>query len=253
MKFVSSRLISALVPLTLIAGCAYENRAFNAEQTVLANTSGDVIQHSVAIGDAFETAPRTFQSTSLLLERKPIRTAYYALQLSDAYKRLGDEAARNRDLTAAALITIAGGAALGSAASISGKDLALVLAGGALINEGVKYVNPNSAAQAFYVASESMACASTAIAAHVPVDTPPDIRVSSLTLWYIRKIEVLLRAGLKRDVPDWNTLLKNLGLTSKGTNDLDAMRAGDINLSALEEDLESCLRREPVEKGETNT
>ena len=253
MKSVFNRLIPALVPLTLITGCAYENRAFNAEQTVLSNTSGDVIQHAVGIGGAFETAPKTFQSTSLLLERGPIRTSYYALQLSDAYKRLGDEAARNRDLTAAALITVAGGAALGSAASISGKDLALVLAGGALINEGVKYVNPNSAAQAFYVASESMACASTAIAAHVPVDTPPDIRVSSLTLWYIRKIEVLLRAGLKRDVPDWNTLLKNLGLTRQGANEVDALRAGDINLSALEVDLEKCLRREPVEKGKAKT
>ncbi len=245
MNSFSDRLIPALVPLTLIAGCAYENRAFNAEQAILANTSGDLIQHTVTVGGAYESAPQTFQSTSVLLERKPIRTAYYALQLSDAYKRLGDEAARNRDLTAAALITVAGGAALGNAASISGKDLALVLAGGALINEGAKYVNPNSAAQAFYVASDSMACASTAIAAHVPVDTPPDIRVTSLTLWYIRKIEVQLRGALKRDVPDLDTLLKNLGVTKPSGAPSVKSVFGGVDLVVLESALEKCLKKEP--------
>ncbi|KIC41569.1 hypothetical protein RA27_10045 [Ruegeria sp. ANG-R] len=241
------RLISILALLTVISGCAYENRALNAEQAVLANTSGDIINHSVAVGGTFQAPPDTIQSTSLLLARAPIRTAYYALQLSDAYKRLGDEAARNRDLTAAGLITVAGAAALGNAASISGKDLALVLAGGALINEGIKYVNPNSAAQAFYVASESMACASTAIAAHVPQNVPPNIRVTTLTLWYIRKIEVLLRAALKRDVPDWSTLLKNLGLTGHTGGDSVTFVSDGIDIKALEEGLERCLRRNPEE------
>ncbi|SDX88197.1 hypothetical protein SAMN05444358_11419 [Ruegeria halocynthiae] len=245
MEPVFKCLMPTLVSMAVMSGCAYENRAFNAEQVVLANTSGDTIQHSVSVGGAYEALPDTFQSTSLLLERDPIRTAYYALQLSDAYKRLGDEAARNRDLTAAGLIAVAGGAALGSAASISGKDLALVLAGGALINEGAKYVNPNSAAQAFYVASESMACASTAIAAHVPNNMPPDIRVTSLTLWYIRKIEVLLRAALKRDVPDWNTLLKNLNLTGQSGGNSVERFAKQVDIKALEEALEKCLRHEP--------
>ncbi len=247
MKPAFNRLMLALVPLALISGCAYENRAFNAEQAILANTSGDEVKHAITVGGAFQSPPETFQSSSVLLDRDPIRTAYYALQLSDAYKRLGDEAARNRDLTAAALITVAGGAALGSAASISGKDLALVLAGGALINEGAKYVNPNSAAQAFYIASESMACASTAIAAHVTKDTPPSIRVTSLTLWYIRKIEVLLRASLKRDVPDWDTLLENLGLKGGAGGASVESTADGVDLEALEADLEKCLRREPVE------
>ncbi|MEX0308055.1 MAG: hypothetical protein AB3N12_11785 [Ruegeria sp.] len=247
MKAAFNSLTPALLTLALISGCAYENRAFNVEQAVLANTSGKDVQHAVKVGKAFTTPPETFQSTSVLIDRDPIRTAYYALQLSDAYKRLGDEAARNRDLTAAALITIAGGAALGSAASISGKDLALVLAGGALINEGAKYVNPNSAAQAFYVASDAMACASTAIAAYVPVETSPEFRVTSLTLWYIRKIEVQLRGALKRDVPDLDTLLKNVGVTKPTGGPSVKSASGGIDLAALENALEKCLKQDPKE------
>ncbi len=249
MRPVSTRLLPVLLALAALAGCAYENRAFKAEQAVLANTSGEKISHSVAVGGAFDRRPEAFQSTSSLIERDPIRTAYYALQLSDAYKRLGDEASRNRDLAAAGLITVAGGAALGSAASISGKDLALVLAGGALINEGVKYVNPNSAAQAFYLASESMACASTAIAAHVAADTPPDIRVTSLTLWYIRKIEVLLRAALKRDVPDWKKLLESLGVDAT-VGGARAESLSTVNLKDLEDALKECLRPPAGAQGE---
>ncbi len=250
MKPAFNRLMLALVPLALISGCAYENRAFNAEQAILANTSGDEVKHAITVGGAFQSPPETFHTSSVLLDRDPIRTAYYALQLSDAYKRLGDEAARNRDLTAAALITVAGGAALGSAASISGKDLALVLAGGALINEGVKYVNPNSAAQAFYVASDSMACASTAIAAYVPEKTTRDIKVTVLALWYIRKIEVQLRGALKRDVPDLDTLLKNMGVTKPAVGPSPKSASRAIDLVALENALANCVQKDPKKNGD---
>ncbi len=243
MKPLSICLLSGVLLPAVLSACAYESRAFNAEQVVLANTAGDEVKHSINVGDTFKPTPQGFQSSSVLLKREPIRTAYYALQLSDAYKRLGDEAARNRDLTAAALITVAGGAALGNAASISGKDLALVLAGGALINEGVKYVNPNSAAQAFYIASESMVCASTAIAAHVPEEMEANFKVTSLAIWYIRKIEVLLRAALERKVPDLKTLLENMDLMAKAAGVDQVSRT--VNLAALEAALAKCLRQPP--------
>lgn len=236
---ISYCIVFSILPF-ILSGCAYESRAFDAEQITLASTLAD--EHRFTLGERSNRASNAVLSTTVLYNKPPTYSAFYALQLSDAYKRLGDDAARNRDILAGGLITVAGGAALGSAASISGKDLALVLAGGALINEGIKYVNPNSAAQAFYIASESMACASTAIASFYPETSQPDIKVTSVALWYIRKIEILLRTALKRNVPDWKGLLASLNVPSGAVPVVAGTLDEGSRVNALEAALKDCLR-----------
>jgi len=188
-----------------LAGCGYENRAFTAEQAVLGNVSGTDVDHSFTLDKTAYDPATEVQSVTVLLDKPTNRTGYYALQLSDAYKRLGDEAAGDRDFAAAGIIAVASGAALANASSVSGKDLAIILAGGALINEGSKWINSGGASEQFYKASETMACASRAIIEHFPTGTSKE--ANSVALLYIRRIELILRTGLKRDLPDWLVLL----------------------------------------------
>ncbi|WP_424830896.1 hypothetical protein [Ruegeria sp.] len=249
MKLSYSILAATLVGSSLVSGCAYESRAFDAEQAVLGNVSGDEPLHSITLGTPLNPLEKTFKSTTILLDKPPIRTAIYALQLSDSYKRLGDEAARNRDFSAAAIITLAGAAALGNASSISAKDAAIVLATGAVINEGVKYVNPGAASSAFYSASEAMACTSTAIASHVPINTDPTYQVTTLSLWYIRKNEVLLRTALERKTPDLSSVLKALNVLESVESDVAETAAlSSVDLEALEASLKLCLPKEVPEE-----
>lgn len=224
----------------LLQGCAYEDRARAAEQSALISPNGTLSLQKQKSQNA-----NLLQSNEMLLEKATIRTAVYALRLSDAYKALGDEAARNRDLSVLGLISLAGAAALGNASVLSASDVALVLATGAAVNEGVKYVNPGGAAEAFYGASESMACASVQIAKHYG-STPKnkDLPASYVALWYIRRIELLLRADLQREVPDFSSVLQRLGV---GTRDEEVSailtgRGTPTKVELLQSDLDNCIR-----------
>lgn len=224
----------------LLQGCAYEDRARTVEQSALTSSDGTVSLQR-------QTAKKvdTTQSNEILLEKATVRTAVYALRLSDAYKALGDEAARNRDLSVLGLTSLAGVAALGNASALAASDVALVLAAGAAVNEGVKYVNPGGAAEAFYGASESMACASVQIAKHYG-STPDnkDLHASYVALWYVRRIELLLRADLQREVPDFSSILQRLGV---GTRDEEVSaivtdRGTPTKVELLQSDLDTCIR-----------
>lgn len=249
MKLKSTCVLAVFALPFVLMGCAYENRAFDAEQKTLASTIEE--KDTFTLGKPLNNRERalTVRSTTEFLSKNTVRTGYYALQLSDAYKKLGDEAARNRDLAAAGLITVAGAAALGNASSISAKDLAIVLAGGALINEGAKWVNSGGASENFYSASESMACASTAIVKYFP--GKGSIAATSVALSYIRRIELILRAGLKRDLPDWAALLKAGGVDDKGGIETFNLTTSAGKIEAMETELEACLRQPDEDEQET--
>lgn len=235
-------LLAILVLPVGLMGCGYENRAFTAEQAVLENVEGAEPTHEFSLTKSRYKASTKVQSVSVLFKKPTNRVGYYALQLSDAYKRLGDEAARDRDFAAAGLITVAAGAALGNASSISGKDLAIVLAGGALINEGAKWINSGGASEEFYTASESMACASTAIVKHFPTQT--DTAATSVALLYVRRIELILRTGLKRDLPEWAKLLSAGGVDEKGNQIRTKNLSGvPTSIVAMETALKACLKQ----------
>lgn len=240
MTYRYSSTIISLASAVLLSACAYENRALQAEQSALKSTDGTIVIHSQG-----SQSTSSIQSTEILLTKSTIRTAIYAIRLSDAYKGLGDRAARNRDLSVTGLIAIAGAAALGNASSIGASELAAVIAVGAAVNEGVKYVNPGGAAEAFYSASESMACASTKIGKYYG-STPEEIdfHASSVALWYIRRIELLLRADLQREVPDFSSLLKRLGVGTR-QEEVAALVEGARTPSKVEKmqaELDACIR-----------
>jgi hypothetical protein len=224
----------------LLQGCAYEDRARTVEQSALISPDG-----TVSLRKQIPQNVNSIQSNEILLNKATTRTAVYALRLSDAYKALGDEAARNRDLSVLGLISLAGAAALGNASALSASDVALVLAAGAAVNEGVKYVNPGGAAEAFYGASESMACASVKIAKHYG-STPDnkDLHASYVALWYIRRIELLLRADLQREVPDFSSVLKRLGVGTRDEEVSAILADGGTpaKVELLQSDLDTCIR-----------
>ncbi|WP_146193061.1 hypothetical protein [Maritimibacter sp. 55A14] len=231
--------VMTLAAGSFLGGCAYENRALQVEQSALTSEDG-----TIELKRQERQVSTSVRSNEKLLTESTVRTAIYALRLSDAYKGLGDEAARNRDLSVVALITIAGAAALGNASSIEASDLAAVLATGAVVNEGVKYVNPGGAAEAFYSASESMACASAKVAKfYGGAPDEKDFYASSVALWYIRRIELLLRADLQREVPNFSSLLQRLGIKNrKGEVSALTSRGKISKTEQMQAELDTCIR-----------
>ncbi|MEL7114274.1 MAG: hypothetical protein AAGP08_01570 [Pseudomonadota bacterium] len=193
-----------LLSAMALGGCAYEQQAMNAE--LQARVSGTIDTR------AFSASPERYSSNEILLDLPTLRMALYALRLSDNYKALGDRAARNRDLAGAAIIALAAAAALETAASVGTEEVVKALAAGAVVDEAVKFVRPEGAAEAFYDASASMACMSAQIAKFFAV-SPEAVNIygNYVSLWYIRRVELRLRADLQRDIPSLDSLLDRFG------------------------------------------
>lgn len=175
--------------LTLLhAGCAYEKHAAVAE----IDTRHELAGSSTALDGLFG-APA-------------IEAARYAIRLSERYKALGDNAASNRDALSGGLIALAGVAAGGSAVGWASEELAGLAVAGVAVEQSAKYVNSNSAAGAFYNASNQMMCIGTTIAVLIGESEEANIAVTSISIRFIRLSEMQLRKGLERQVPDFKSL-----------------------------------------------
>ncbi len=178
------RIVGIFVFFLLLSACANERLAQDDEikvQTTLID-DGEFIDH--------------------FLEKPVFENARYALRISERYKFLGDQAATNRDFTSAALIALAGFAAYGTSAGFAAEELAAGAVVGTAVHQGSKYVNPNSVAESFYLASEDMSCVGTSIAEVIGDTEIRDVAAAAVSMRHIRKVELRLRADLERQIPN---------------------------------------------------
>jgi len=183
-RFLRLPLALALFSLVL-SGCAYENAANKAE----VGKKNTLLSASAHVDE--------------LLGKPTIDSARYAFRLSDAYKTLGDVAAKRRDQIAGGIIVGAGVSALGAATSVGTDELALATVLGIGLNEAAKFTNQNGAAEAFYKSSDEMSCVASKSIGFFGTDTHSDIKDTAVVLEYIRRVELRLRSRLRRTVPDY--------------------------------------------------
>lgn len=220
-------LLVAFTGLLVLSGCGYERRAGHEENKMRSSVVG-----TASYSDAF-------------LDRPVSAVVRYALRMSDQYKSLGDEAALNRDRFAGALIGVAGGAALANVSSVGAAEIAGVTVVGVGLNEGAKYINPNSAAESFFDASSEAACVG-AISAEVLAAniSNRDGAASAVILRSMRKVELRLRASLQRTIPDFSDLIEIFSARPEGEG-ADGARSAAQQLA---EALQACFP-EPKEDG----
>lgn len=231
------RLSLALVCASAFAlsGCAYENAAQRAE----IEKKNTLLTEQAHVDN--------------LLDKPTLTSARYAFRLSDAYKILGDTAAANRDAFAGGLIVAAGAGALGAATSAGSSELARVAVLGIGLNEAVRYTNQSGATNAFYKASDEMACIASSTISVIGSETHQKLADTALVLEFTRRAELRLRARLRRTIPDFITLRERFqqGITGGLPPQIlqDAQKT-----SALRAALKKCLPKEnTVSGGQTPT
>lgn len=182
--------LSPIAASIALAGCAYEQRAGSLETDAQASLISDQLN-----SDAY-------------LSETTLTVARHAMRLSDRYKAQGDLAARQRDQFAAGLIAIVGATILANTASIGATEIATAGVVGVGLNEGAKYVNPDSAAEAFFKASNEMSCiGSLSIQTLGSAVDAVNLDVNAVLLQFIRASELRLRANLRRNIPDLADLI----------------------------------------------
>lgn len=234
---IHSRFFLAFVCSSVLAlsGCAYENAARRAE----IEKKNTLLAPQAHVDD--------------LLDKPTLDSARYAFRLSDAYKTLGDTAAANRDTLAAGLIVTAGSSALAAATSAGASELAQVAVLGIGLNEAVRYTNQTGAANAFYKASDEMACIASSTIGVIGTKAHKELADTALVLEYTRRAELRLRARLRRNVPDFNALR---GIFQQGITDAlpSQINAAASRTPALRTALEKCLPDENTDaSGQTAT
>ncbi|MCB1469468.1 MAG: hypothetical protein KDK08_20525 [Rhizobiaceae bacterium] len=192
MKAISPRFIVSGFLMLLISGCGYEKQALSAEFET---------HKGVSVG---------YSQIDSYLERPILDVADYAFRISDNYKKIGDGAATNRDAFAAAVIVAVSAASLGAINHISSEEVSSALLAGGVAYQTGQYVKPDSAAAAFYTASQRAMCIGSKIV-QISVGQPSvDAAATAVALSYVRKSELALRSSLSRTIPDPKTLADDL-------------------------------------------
>lgn len=218
-----------------LSGCAYENAAQRAE----IEKKNTLLTEQAHVDD--------------LLDKPTLASARYAFRLSDAYKTLGDTAAANRDALAGGLIVAAGASALGAATSAGSRELAQVAVLGIGLNEAVRYTNQGGATDAFYKASDEMACIASSTIGVIGSETHQQLADTALVLEFTRRAELRLRARLRRTAPDFISLGERFRQGITGGLPAQIVQ-GARTTSALRTALKKCLPKEnTVSGGQTPT
>ena len=220
------------VSACVLSGCAYENAAQRAE----IEKKNTLLNEQEHVDD--------------LLDKPTLASARYAFRLSDAYKTLGDAAAANRDALAGGLIVAAGASALGAATSAGSRELAQAAVLGIGLNEAVRYTNQTGASNAFYKASNEMACIASSTIGVIGSETHQQLADTALVLEFTRRAELRLRARLRRTVPDFNALRT---IFQQGIGVPPQITQAAQRTSALRTALKKCLPEETDTGGQTPT